>query len=99
MPTIWPWCGFGVPWGRLRWSLVVAWRGLVWGFRVALGWLWTPESMASICLLYGLGVALDGLQLFLVQGSRFDVRGSTFSLRPEPQTEEIRLPPVCRKPG
>ena len=72
---------------------------LWWRFRVALAWLWTPEYMPSICLLYGFAVALGGLQPFLVQGSRFEVRGSTFSLRPEHQTEESRLPPVCRKPG
>src|ERR1039458_136373 len=46
---------------------------LVWlwgGFGVALGWLCTPESMPSICLVYGLAVALGGLS---VQGS--GVRG------------------------
>src|ERR1019366_7881470 len=48
--------------------------------------------MPSICLLYGFAVALGGLHPFLVQGSRFDVRRSTFSLRPEPQTQESRLP-------
>src|ERR1035438_10326407 len=47
----------------------------------------------------GLGVALGGLQTFLVQGSRFEVQRSTFSLRAEPQTQESRLPPICRKPG
>ena len=64
---------------------------------MALGWLCTAESMPSICLLYGFGVALGGLPPFLVQGSRFEVQRSTFSLRPEPQTQESRLPPVCRK--
>jgi hypothetical protein len=68
------------------------------GFGGALGWLCTPESMPSICLLYGFGVALGGLPPFLVQGSRFEVQRSTFSLRPEPQTPESRLPPICRKP-
>src|ERR1035441_1436206 len=53
--------------------------------------------MPSICLVYGFGVALGGLPPFLVQDSRFDVRRWTFSLRPEPQTQESRLPPVCRK--
>src|ERR1035441_7568895 len=74
-------------------------RCLSTGFEVALEWLCTPESMPSICLQYGLGVALGGLPPFLVQSSRFEVRRSTFSLRPEPQTQEIRLPPICRKPG
>src|ERR1035441_6228744 len=55
--------------------------------------------MPSICLVYGFAAALGGLPPFLVQGSRFDVRRSTFSLRPEPQTLESRLPPTCRKPG
>src|ERR1035438_1991468 len=38
-------------------------QALVWpwcGLGVALGWLCTPESMPSICLQYGLGVALGG---------------------------------------
>ena len=30
-------------------------------FVVALGWLCTPESMPSICLVYGFLVALGGL--------------------------------------
>src|ERR1035438_9455636 len=42
-----PWCGFG---GALVW--------LWWSLGVALVWLCTPESMPSICLQYGLGVAL-----------------------------------------
>src|ERR1019366_4133603 len=74
-------------------------RCLSTGFEVALRWLCTPESMPSICLLYGFGVALGGLPPFLVQGSRLDVRRSTFSLRLEPQTQESRLPPIRRKPG
>src|ERR1019366_4268715 len=45
----WLWCGFGV-------ALVWPWGG----FGVALRWLCTPESMPSICLLYGFGVALGG---------------------------------------
>ena len=46
------------PW----WSLGVA-LGWPWGgFEVALRWLCTPESMPSICLQYGLGVALGGLR-------------------------------------
>src|ERR1039457_3338996 len=55
---------------------------------MALRWLWGR-----------FGVALGGLPPFLVQGSRFDVGRSTFSLRPEPQTQESRPPPICRKPG
>src|ERR1035437_5494234 len=30
--------------------------------------------------------------------SRFEVQRSTFSLRPEPQPQESRFLPVCRKP-
>ena len=56
-------------------------RCLSTGFEVALRWLCTPESMPSICLLYGFGVALGGLPPFLVQGSRFEVRGSRFEVR------------------
>ena len=51
---------FGVALVEPWWSLGVA---LVWlwcGFRVALRWLCTPESMPSICLLYGFVVALGG---------------------------------------
>jgi hypothetical protein len=59
---------------------------------MALGCLCTPEYMPSICLLYGFEMALGGLPPFLVQGSRFKVQRSTFSLRPEPQTQESRLP-------
>src|ERR1035441_9512736 len=59
---------------------------------MALGCLCTPEYMPSICLLYGFEMALGGLPPFLVQGSRFDVRRSTFSLRPEPQMQQSRLP-------
>jgi hypothetical protein len=106
----WLWCGFGVAlvwlWWRFRVALEWLWSpnrlaiSRLWcGFMMALGCLCTPEYMPSICLLYGFAVALGGLQPFLVQGSRFDVRGSTFSLRSEPQTQESRLPPICRKPG
>src|ERR1035441_8642074 len=65
---VWPWCGFEVAWGWL-------WCGL----GVALVWLCTPESMPSICLQYGLGVALGGLS---VQSSGFRVQGSMFDVRP-----------------
>src|ERR1035441_9325634 len=41
--------GFGV-------ALVEPW----WSLGVALGWLCTPESMPSICLVYGSVVALGG---------------------------------------
>src|ERR1017187_10143959 len=47
---VWLWCNLGV-------ALVWLWCSL----GVALGWLCTPESMPSICLQYGLGVALGGL--------------------------------------
>jgi hypothetical protein len=47
---VWLWCGFGV-------AVVWLWCGFV----VALGWLCSPESMPSICLVYGFEVALGGL--------------------------------------
>src|ERR1017187_8261070 len=54
---VWLWGGcrvaLGWPWGGLGAALEWPWGGL----GVALGWLCTPESMPSICLLYGLGVA------------------------------------------
>src|ERR1022692_3902277 len=72
----------------LRWlvgGLWVAWRWLSVGFGVALGWLCTPESMPSICVVYGLGVALGGLSVqgsgFRVQGSGFRVQGSGFRVQ------------------
>src|ERR1035441_3526584 len=34
-----------------------------WSLGVALRWLCTPESMPSICLVYGLGVALGGFEM------------------------------------
>src|ERR1035441_10596427 len=75
---VWLWCGLGV---ALRWlwcGLGVALRWLWCSLGVALGWLCIPESMPSICLQYGLGVALGGLS---VQGSRFRVQGSGFKIR------------------
>ena len=50
MAVVWLWCGCGVALGWLWCSL-----------RVAVVWLCTPESMPSICLLYGFEVALGGL--------------------------------------
>src|ERR1017187_7441294 len=56
---VWLWCGFGValgwPWG---------------GFAVALGWRCTPESMPSICLVYGFEVALKWLAVALAENPR-----------------------------
>src|ERR1035441_3317564 len=47
------------------------------GFEVALGWLWTPEYMPSICLLYGFAVALGGFAPpFEIGCWMFDVRCS-----------------------
>src|ERR1019366_1381013 len=46
---------------------------LVWlwcGFRVALGWLYTPEYMPSICLLYGFAVALGGFHASFARSTR-----------------------------
>src|ERR1035438_9291321 len=64
---VWLWCGFGV-------ALVGPWCG----FGGALVWLCTPESMPSICLLYGFAVALGGLS---VQGSGFRVQGPMLDVR------------------
>ena len=53
------------------------WSGLV----IALGGV-TPYfcfQVSAFCFCQS--VALGGLRPFLVQGSRFEVRGSTFSLR------------------
>ena len=49
----------GWPWGG---SLVPS-RWLCGGLGVALRWLCTPESMPSICLVYGLGVASGGFEM------------------------------------
>jgi hypothetical protein len=49
LALVWLWCGFGV-------ALVWLWCGL----GVALVWLCTPESMPSICPVYGFVVALGG---------------------------------------
>ena len=57
---VWPWCGLGVALVWLWCGLGVALLWLWCGFGVALVWLCTPESMPSICLQYGLGVALGG---------------------------------------
>src|ERR1035437_68453 len=51
------------------------------GFGVALRWLCTPESMPSICLVYGFVVALIWLWVALPGFSRFEVRGSRFKVR------------------
>src|ERR1035438_4749239 len=69
---VWLWCGFGVALVWLWWGLGVALVGPWCGFGGALVWLCTPESMPSICLLYGFAVALGGLS---VQGSGFRVQG------------------------
>ena len=57
-----PWWSLGgalvEPWWSLGGALVEPWGGL----GVALGWLCTPESMPSICLVYGLVVALGGFR-------------------------------------
>ena len=45
---------------------------------VALRWLCTPESPPSLCLVYGLAVALGGLS---VQGAGFRVQDSMFDVR------------------
>src|ERR1019366_3249451 len=67
MALVWLWYGFGMalvePWGGLGGALVEPW----WSLRVALGWLCTPESMPSICLVYGFRVALGGFRGFRLQ--------------------------------
>src|ERR1035438_7940747 len=57
----WLWCGFGVALVWLWCGFGVALVGPWWGHGGALGWLCTPESMPSICLVYGFAVALGGL--------------------------------------
>jgi hypothetical protein len=72
-----PRCGFGgalwEPWG---------------GFREALGWLCSPESMPSICLVYGFVVACPLLAplltpclppVFIAQSPSFSVAARTFT--------------------
>src|ERR1035437_3418986 len=74
--------GFGVALVWLWWSLGVAVVEPWWRFRVAVGWPWggfraalgclcTPESMPSICILYGFGVALGGFARSLAPISAF----------------------------
>src|ERR1035441_2230164 len=75
----WLWCGFGVALMWLWWGFGGALRWLWWGLGGALGWLCTPESMPSICLLYGFAVASGGLS---VQGSGFRVQGSMLDVLP-----------------
>src|ERR1039458_4830333 len=72
----------------------------LWG---GFGWL-CPFSGPYFCFplsafCFCRNGALGGSPRFLVQVSRFEVRRSTFSLRPEPPTQESRLPPFCRKAG
>src|ERR1035441_8519785 len=78
---------------RLGVALVEPW----WSLGGALGWPWCGFVLRSLCLVYAynmalgwLWVALGGLSplfllsafyFFLVQGSRFDVERSTFSLK------------------
>ena len=69
-----PWWSLGgalvEPWWSLGGALVEPW----WSLGVALWWLCTPESMPSICLVYGFGVALGGsarsLGLAVASGAR-----------------------------
>jgi hypothetical protein len=49
------------------------------GFGVALRWLCTPESMPSICLLYGFVVALGGFDGPLAPISAFHFMLSAFA--------------------
>src|ERR1017187_10095247 len=87
----WLWCGFGVALMWLWWGFGGALRWLWWGLGGALGWLCTPESMPSICLLYGFAVASGGLS---VQGSGFRVRGSMLDVRCWMFDVRVRLGPA-----
>jgi hypothetical protein len=53
---------------------------------VALGWLWTPESMPSICLVYGSVVALGG---FLPYQERANSRRDGADARRNPHGGEF----------
>src|ERR1035441_9538955 len=55
-----PWWSLGGALVEPWWSLGGALGWLWWSLRVALGWLCTPESMPSIGLWGGFGVALGG---------------------------------------
>src|ERR1035437_357648 len=76
---VWLWWSLGVavvePWWRFRVAVGWPWGG----FRVALGCLCTPESMPSICLLYGFGVALGGFARSLAPISAFHFLLSAFA--------------------
>src|ERR1035441_10679145 len=70
---------FHMPWLNLLPSRRFASRrsrtGFSWcrfwgGFGVAVVWLCTPESMPSICLVYGLGVALGGFARPLAEATK-----------------------------
>src|ERR1035438_9378090 len=52
------WVALVEPWWSFGGALVWLWCGL----GVALRCLCTPESMPSICLVFGFGVALDGFR-------------------------------------
>jgi hypothetical protein len=59
---------------------------------VALGWLWTPEYMPSICLLYGFAVALGGFAPpFEIGCWMFDVRCSMFRTANRPGSQRVGM--------
>src|ERR1022692_278804 len=62
------------------------------GFEVALGWLWTPEYMPSICLVYGFAVALGGFAPpFEIGCWMFDVRCSMFRTANRPGSQRVGM--------
>src|ERR1017187_3238186 len=66
-------------------------RGCVYGFGVALGWLWGGFGLRSICLVYAYYMALRWLRVALPRLSRLEVGCSTFDVRCSgPRTVPVR---------
>jgi hypothetical protein len=79
----WPWGGLGVALGGF--APISAFCFLL--SALARMWLWVVFRPYFYFLL-------SAFYFFLVQGSTFEVQRSTFSLPPEPQTQENRPPPI-----
>ena len=74
-----------------------------WGrLEVALGWLWTPESMPSIWLVYGFDLALGGLGWPDIRGSRSSKTRTFLArlfVRARESPRKLALPVETRKAG